>query len=518
MEPVLPPLRPYQIEGVKQAIDRGSLLLALTMGAGKTRVAIEVVKELRSQQPDLAGSVFCTNSLKYQWREEIQKWDPGAKVAIIDGTKAKRGYQWHQLEDAQYVILGYTALIFDWDLMKKYMPTDFCISDEATQIKSFKAKRSRRLKEVGKHVPMRLALTGQPVENRPEELFSIMEFVDPTVFGEFWKFDRTFIVRDHFGRPTRYKKLDMMHRRLDPAMVRRSREDIAQYLPTKNEVELPVQPYPKTQQVLTVITEDLLGLLSEAMGGAEFDVEAHYGEKERDQSDNRLKGEVMSRVVCMRLLCCHPSLLTDSGARYDDPDTPTGSKYASYLRSAGYLNFEEDSAKLDALMEYIDELSAEGDFKLVIFSGFKQMLRIIGSHLRCRKIGYTIMDGDTPAKERFQKMQRFRDQNSCQVFLSSDAGSYGINLDTGTNLINYDLPWSGGVLAQRIARIDRTSSAVGQINIVNMFCAGTVEEYQYLKLVEKGKVAAAFVDSEGISAGKLDLDLASLKSFLESHS
>ena len=224
----------------------------------------------------------------------------------------------------------------------------------------------------------------------------------------------------------------------------------------------------------------------------------------------------MSRVTCLRLLCSHPTLLTDSAVRFDDPDTPTGSKYASFLREAGYLGFEEESAKLDALAELVDELRGEGAFKLVIFSGFKQMLRIIGAMLQERKVGYTLMDGDTEAKARFTKMERFKTSPSCQVFLSSDAGAYGINLDTGTHLINYDLPWSAGALQQRIARIDRTSSEVGQINIVNMFTAGTVEEYQYLKLVEKAKVAAAFVDSEGIPAGKLDLDLDSLKQFLES--
>jgi SNF2 family DNA or RNA helicase len=484
------------------------------MGAGKTRAAIETVKYLREETPEIAGSVFCTNSLKYQWREEIRKWDPGAKVAIIDGTKAQRAKQWQALGPAQYVILGYTALIYDWDHMQKHLPMDFAIADEATAIKSFKAKRSRRLKEVGRHVPVRLALTGQPVENRPEELFSIMEFVDPTVFGDFYKFDRTFITRDHFGRPERYKNLVTMHRRLDPAMVRWSREDIAQYLPEKNEIELPVRAYPKTQHLIDVIHDDLLGVLEDVEPGAEFNLAAHYG-REEDTGHQRLKGEVMSRVTCLRLLCCHPTLLSDSAIRHDDPDTATGSRYASTLRSSGYLNFTEDSAKLDALMEYVDELVEEGPFKLVIFSGFKMMLRLIGAELRERKIGYTLMDGDTPSEERFKKMDRFKTSSTCQVFLSSDAGSYGIDLDVGTNLVNYDLPWSGGVLQQRIARIDRTSSLVGQIDIVNLFTADSIDEYQYLVLSEKAKVAGAFVDAKDIVAGKLDLDLNGLKNFLE---
>jgi SNF2 family DNA or RNA helicase len=297
-------------------------------------------------------------------------------------------------------------------------------------------------------------------------------------------------------------------------MIRRSREDIAQYLPVKNEIELPVKAYPKAQSLLDLITDDLLGLLEEVEPTSEWDVAAHYGRSE-DTSHQRLKGEVMSRVVCMRLLACHPHLLTNSAIRYDDPDTPTGSGYASTLRKHGHLEFIEDSAKLDALMEYIEELAGEGPFKLVVFSGFKTMLRIIAIELREREIGYTIMDGDTKSADRHKKMTRFKTSPACQVFLSSDAGAYGIDLDVGTNLINYDLPWSGGALQQRIARIDRTSSVVGQINIVNMFTANTVEEYQYLVLQEKAKVAGAFVDAKDIVAGKLDLDLNGLKQFLE---
>ena len=255
------------------------------MGAGKTRAAIEVVKEMRAEDGSVAGSVFCTRSLKFQWEDEIHKWDPDAKVAIIDGTKDQRAAQWRQLEYAQYVIMGYPALLFDWENMQRYLPMDFVIADEATHIKGFRAKRSRRLKEVGRHVPVRMALTGQPVENRPEELFSIMEFVDPTVFGDFFKFDRTFIVRDHFGKPVRYKKLDLLHQRLDPAMVRRSREDIAQYLPQKAEVELPVRAYPMTQQLIDHVVADLLGVLEEVTSVGEFNVAAHYGQEESSQQN-----------------------------------------------------------------------------------------------------------------------------------------------------------------------------------------------------------------------------------------
>lgn len=527
MEPnPLPPLRPYQRDAVDMAVSRGSLLLALTMGAGKTRVAIEAVKELAPGP----GAVFCTNSLKYQWAEvEIPKWHPGATVLVVDGTKKKRTAQYEQSHTYDYTVLSYDMLVHDWDLIRKHLSIGFVIADEATLIKGFRAKRSKRLKSMAKYSPYRFALSGQPVENRPEELFSIMEFVDPEVLGPFYKFDRTFIVRDGSGRPRRYRNLDTMNTIMSSAMYRKSRNDIAEFLPDRMESEIPVHLDPKSQAVYDHVRDDLLNLLEEATGSmGNFDLLSHYGKS--DQSSGEAKGQIMARITAMRLLCSHPELLLRSATDFDDPSTRNGSAYAKSLLDQGILGDQGvvspkmgsgsrnafSSPKLDTLIHTVSDIfDTDETAKIVVFSGFKPMLGLIGARLRDLKIGYTSMTGDTPAAVRQQRMSRFNDDPRCRVFLSSDAGAYGINLQSGSHLINYDFPWSAGALAQRVARIDRTSSERQQINIVYLYNHGTIEQRQLEMLRQKTEVADAFVDGLGIdTSGSLALNLSSLRGFL----
>ena len=522
MEPdALPPLRPYQRTAVDMAVERGSLLLALTMGAGKTRVAIEAVKELDPGP----GVVFCTNSLKYQWAEaEIPKWHPGATVLVVDGTKKKRTAQYEQAAAHDYTVLSYDMLVHDWDLVRQYLPTGFVIADEATLIKGFRAKRSKRLKAMAKHVPYRFALSGQPVENKPEELFSIMEFVDPDVLGPFHKFDRAFIVRDPSGRPRRYRNLHVLNDLMSGAMYRKSREDIAEFLPDKVESEVPVHLDAKSQKVYDHVRDDLLRLLDEMVDSGSmghFDLLAHYGKS--DNESGEAKGQIMARITAMRLLCSHPSLLLRSAEDFDNPDTSTGSGYASELLKAGVVSSETGGFGTDAasnkslaLFHTLSEVFEQDETaKVVIFSGFKPMVSLIGQQLVASKTGFTSMTGDTPAQERQRRMDRFNTDPKCRVFLSSDAGAYGINLNAGSHLINYDFPWSAGALAQRVARIDRTSSERQQINIVHLYNYGTIEHRQLEMLRQKAEVADAFVDGIGADPrGSLSLSLSSLRDFL----
>jgi SNF2 family DNA or RNA helicase len=517
-------LRPYQREAVDIGKSRRKILLALTMGAGKTAVALTTVREMREEDPSLQCVVFCTNSLKYQWRSEIDKWDPGASSVVIDGDKKKRRKQYVEAETVDYVMLSYDMLIHDWDLVREHLPyRDVIVADEVTMVKSFTAKRSKRLKFLAGRSEARIGLSGQPVENRPEELFSIMEFVDPEVLGSFPRFDRTFIDRDNWGKPVRYKNLDRLHGVLteDGAMFRRSREDIAEFLPQRLETEIPIPLDPKSQSLYEYMVADLLRLIDEALESgtfATFNLAAHYG-RESDEKANWLKGQIMSRMTAMRLLTGHPRLLRASAEDFDDEETHRGSSYASLLAEEGMLDALPDrSAKLDALLDMVDEIFSESmDQKVVVFSGFKPMLGLIGQALRDRKIGYTSMTGDTSAQKRHERITRFNTDPKCRLFLSSDAGAYGVNLDSGTHLINYDLPWSAGALAQRVARIDRTSSAHDKIQIMYLFTSGTVEERQYHMLSEKARIADAFVDGKGFDSkgGVLTLELGSLRAFME---
>ena len=512
-------LRPYQEEAVTKILTRGSLLLALTMGAGKTATAIAAVKELRDQRKVMSGIVLAPNSLKFQWQREIQKIDPSARCIVVDGTKAQRQTQYRHARRFHFVVMNYDSVVNDWEEITKYVPMDFVIADEATAIKSFTAKRSRKVKLLGKRSKYRVALSGQPVENRPEELFSIMEFVDPDVLGKFDVFDRTFIIRDHFGRAKSYRNLNVLHERLQPAMVRKSREDIKEWMPDKVESEYPVHLDPAVMALHDHIKRDLIDAIDRAVQDSDrggFDVAAHYG-KGQSQGNVQLKGEVMARLLAMRMLASHPHLLLASAQDFDDPGTKAGSKYASVLKHSGVLDkIPANSAKLDALMEMIEEIVEEDPtHKVVVFSFFKPMLSIIEKELAKRGIGHTKITGDVNATDRDKRIRTFNNHPDCRVFLSSDAGAYGVDLNRGSHLICYDLPWSAGVLSQRISRIDRTSTSFGTVFISYLYGQNTIEERMLKQLKDKLAVAGAFLDGKyDLESGSLPLDFQSLKDFL----
>lgn len=368
---------------------------------------------------------------------------------------------------------------------------------------------------MAKHARFRYALSGQPVENRPEELFSIMEFVDPTVFGDFRKFDNAFIIRDPWGRPTRYRNLHKLHEMLGQTMFRRSRDDIAEFLPDRIETVVPVPLDTKVLDAYVHIQRDLLRVIEEAVeqGMGTFNLDANYGQA--DPQGGALKGQIMSRITAMRLLCDHPMLLANSAAQAT-AEGPGGSAYAASLVDQG-VSFGHESSKMAALVEMTKDILAEDPtYKVVVFSGYKTMLTLLRHAIRdACTVNTALITGDTPAEERQVQMDRFNNDPKCRVFLSSDAGQYGINLVAGSHLISYDLPWSAGALSQRTARIDRTSSVHRTINIIYMYTAQTIEERQYRMLTQKSKVADAFIDKKGFdTSGNMPLTLESLRAFL----
>jgi SNF2 family DNA or RNA helicase len=508
--------RPYQTEALGRMVERGNQLLALTMGAGKTLTGVAAVEHLSSTGQVQTGFVFCPNSIKFQWLSEIRR-HTGAAAQVIDGSRDERRYQYKWARKHRYNVANYDTLRNDVDMVRNiYGQPDYVIADEATQIKSLKSKRSRILKGWTRDVPYRFALTGQPIENRPEELFSIMEFVDRGVLGQFMKFDRTFILRDHFGRPTRYRNMDVLKQAMQPVMFRRSRSDIEAYLPKINRLELPVLLSPQVMNLYRFIAADTLVAIQQLIesGSGGWNILQAYGRAEGEEG-GRGKGEVMSRLTCMRLLCDNPFLLVRSAKDFDDTESSTGSKYASWLLREGWLDGLADTTKMDTAADLIEEIMDEDPAnRVVLFAYFKPMLRMLAQALRERKIMSTMLTGDMNAQARQRSLEHFR--TDTRVLLSSDAGQYGVDLPQANYLISYDLPWSAGAFAQRVARIDRTSSLFGHINVITMMAAHTIEVRQYEMLRQKAMVAEAWLDAQHIDAkGGLTLTLGTLKEFLE---
>lgn len=512
-------LYPFQVTAVERMLERRRLLVAFEMGLGKTVIAINAIEQLLDDDRVRAGLVVTKASLKYQWAKAIERFTGGmAEVLVIDGPPRKRAEQYERAQKwGEYLILNYEQVVNDWQQVKR-LPIDFVICDEVTAIKSFRAKRSRRVKRL--QYPYLFGLTGQPVENRPEEVFSIMEWVDKRVLGRFDIFDRTFIKRNRFGGVVAYKKLPLLHKRLAEAMIRCTREEVADQLPAVIEPDPRLIPFDTAgARLYRHIVKDLLHDLEEAgaLFGGSFDLWALYHGEDSPQR-NAMRGRIMSKLTCLRMLCDHPELLRLSATRHDSDDDG-GSAYAAELAQAGLLEGLTRAPKFAEAVELVRELlDANPNNKIVLFSFFKPTLRWLHDALS-KYAGAVLFTGDMAGKARQAAIDAFETDPATRVFLSSDAGGHGVDLPAGNYLISYDLPWSAGQLDQRNARIVRLSSEHKSVTILSLLMAGSTEEYYASVLEQKRRVAAAVVDGKGFDkTGGLTVDLATLREFLANSS
>jgi len=504
-------LRPYQEEAKYQMVNRGQMLLGMVMGAGKTPTTIAATEELADDGEITRCLIIVPSSLKYQWKKELAKFAPRASVAVIDGSKARREKQWRLSISSRYVICNAESLLKDEKKVGKY---DAVVVDEATIIKTRNVKRSRLIKRLGKKVLYRFALTGQPIENRPEELFSIMEFVDRDVLGNFQTFDNTFIVRDHWGKPVRYRNLDVMNNALEDVLIRKTYDDIKDQLPDIIKQVIAVPFDAKGAKVYNRISDDLLDKLGAAIrkGGGGFNLWAHYNGGE----DAQAQGEIMTRLTTLRMICDNPKLVRLSAANFDNPHIKAGSQYASTIVQEGWLTDVKATPKLDVCLEYIEEvLTEDPKNKVVLFSFFKANLALLELKLAAKGFESVPFMGGMTSKEKDESKEEFASNPDCRVFLSSDAGGYGVDLPMANYLISYDLPWSSGKLEQREARIIRLSSEFPHVTIATFVMEGSIEERQYEMLQHKKNVNEAFIDGRHQDVQKgMDVDVDSLTTFL----
>lgn len=505
-------LYPFQTEAREKMVDRGRMLLAVVMGGGKTVITINSIEVLMEQDEVSRVIVVVPASLKYQWLREINKFT-NSRAVVIDGNAKIRESLWRSALRAKYVIVNPETLINDQHLFNS-IRFEAMVIDEATMIKSPRAKRSRLLKKLGKKCQYRFALTGQPIENKPEELFSIMEFVDPNVLGKFDMFDKTFIVRDKFGRPTRYRNLNLLNKSMERAMVRKNRKDIEDQLPKVVSTVIPVQFDDDGADAYTNIANDLLTQIKNALNqhGKGFDLWAHY---HGNPAAHEAQGQIMSRLTILRMLCDNPMLIDLSAAQYTNNDGDVGSKYAQEVMDMGWLKKPYQTPKMDAVVDYItDILEEDPDNKVVLFSFFKNNLKLLAE--RTKGLTSCVMfTGDMNSSEKDTAKQKFQSDPKTRLFLSSDAGGYGVDLPQANYLISYDLPWSAGKLDQREARIIRLSSQHPQVTITSFVMKGSIEERQYEMLQQKRGINEAFIDKGYDTQGRYELTLNSLTEFLQ---
>jgi SNF2 family DNA or RNA helicase len=493
-------------------LERQSLLVAHDMGLGKTVTTIAAVEELIDSGEIEQVLVICPASVKWQWAKAVKRFTDGGLVKVIEGNKAERWAQYRVLRrgEIEYTIMNYEQVVSDWDTLRHFA-WDAVVCDEITYIKSPSAKRTRHVRRI--EAPYKFGLSGQPIENRPEELYHIMKWIDPDVLGNAAVFDKLFVVRNQWGGVKHYKNLERLRDLMQDAMHRKKRSDpdVKSNMPKIVQEEYIIDMDPATQKVYDRIGKELVSTIRGSSAYSSWNILDHYS----GTGEGWMNGEVMPRLMALRMLCDHPKLLEYSAEKYDDPDSQAGSKYAALLRQTGQLGqVDKPSPKLRATKEVVEDiLSADPSNKIVLFSFFKPMLNLIGEQLKGVSLEY--FTGDFTTEEREKARDHFQADPTCRVLLSSDAGGIGVDLPAANYLISYDLPWSAGKLKQREARIDRISSEWDEITLIKMVMRDSIEEWMLDHLLQKIGVAGAFIDGGYDKQGQYQLTAMGLADFLE---
>ena len=513
----------FQEEAKDLVVQRGNGLVALTMGLGKTLVAVMVIEELYDAGELSHGLVIVPAGLKYQWQREIKRFT-GQNALVIDGPPKTRATLYRYARRFRYVIINYELIVHDWAPKKKSadnifsvrdMEFDYIVLDESTTIKNPKAKRSKYIKFLGNRAAFRIALTGTPVLNRPEELYSQMEFVDKEVLGDPKTFEKTFIVRDAYGRPKRYRNLHVLRERMKEVMYRKTRSDVADQLPAILSSTVPFDLSSAEARIYNRAVAHTLAKLQEAQSvlGGSFNVLAHYGHSD-DPVLEKAKGEVMAGMLMLRFICADPHLIGISADKFRRGHGQ-GSALANEFFLSGVLDgVPKVSTKRQLFMELVQQaLDEDPRAKVVAFSTFKDLLNLVQDDTAgiAKSVQFT---GDMNAVQKNEAMKQFKADPKTRLFLSSDAGGYGVDLPEANHLISIDLPWSGGNFDQRESRIIRLSSTWEHVNLTVLVARGSIEERMHAMIEQKRGVAEAFLDGSYDSRGSYSLSLSSLTEFL----
>lgn len=447
------PLYPYQAEGALFAVSTGRALIGDDMGLGKTIQAIAATEILAGHFGVSRVLIVCPTSLKYQWQSELARFSGrrdkrGARV--ISGGRPQREKD-YALDDF-CKITNYEKLQPDLDLIAAWAP-ELVIVDEAQRVKNWNTVAARALKRIDSAYAM--VLTGTPLENKLEELISIVQFVDQHRLGPTWKLLHEHQLKDESGRVTGYRGLDKIGETLAPVMIRRRKSEVLRQLPSRTD-----------QTMLVPMTEPQMDYHRENADHVAKIV--HRWRKSRFLSD-RDQRQLMCALQNMRMSCNSTYLL--------DQETDHG-------------------VKADEVAALLDQLFAEPDAKAVVFSQWTRTHEIVIRRLEARGIGYVSFHGGVPSEKRPELIERFRDDPACRVFLSTDAGSTGLNLQHASTLVNMDLPWNPAVLEQRIARVHRLGQA-RPVQIVNFVAKGTIEEGMLSVLAFKRSLAEGILDGGG---------------------
>lgn len=463
-------LRPYQRDGLAwlNFLSDAGLggILADDMGLGKTvQVLAHLLSEKQRGRLDLPALVVAPTSLVGNWRDEAARFAPDLRVLVLHGSG--RAARYEAIVDSDLVITTYPLLPRDRDSLCEQR-FSLLILDEAQAIKNARSQAAQVVREIPAR--RRLAMTGTPLENHLGELWAQFDAVEPGLLGSETRFNRTYRTPiEKHGDADRQARLN---RRVAMLLLRRRKEDVLAELP------------PKTEIVRSLELQGAQRQLYETLRLAQH-------ERVRESIVQRGLGQsgivVIDALLKLRQACCDPRLVKLDAARK-----------------------VRESAKLEALLDLLDGLIAEGR-RVLVFSQFTQMLALIGQALDKRRTPYLSLTGDTPAATRSDLVRSFQEGEIPVFLISLKAGGVGLNLTAADAVIHYDPWWNPAVESQATDRAHR----IGQdkpVFVYKLICAGTVEEKIQAMQERKAELARAVLEGGGsnVALGFDEADLAEL--------
>jgi len=449
------PLLPYQRLGAMHLAFGERALLADDMGLGKTIQAIAACELLARRKGIERVLVVCPASLKAEWEDQIARFC-GRPTRLVYGLRAQRLAAIR--EPAFFTVVNYEQVVSDADDINTILRPDIVVLDEAQRIKNWQTKTARRVKSL--RAPHAFVLTGTPLENRIDELYSIVQYLDPEILGPLFRFNRDFYELDERGRPVDYKNLAGLRERVAPLMLRRRKAEVEKELPGRT-VKTYFVPMAEEQKARY---EDLRAPAARLIAQAQ---KRPLTQQEFDR--------LQQLLACMRMTCDTPAIL--------DPSCRV-------------------SPKLEELERVLEDLLAEEGRKLIVFSEWERMLTMARELVGEMGFESAWHTGSLPQDRRRAEINRFKQDPGCRVFLSTDSGSVGLNLQVASAVVNLDLPWNPAKLEQRIARAWRKNQ-IRSVSVVNLVTENSIEHSILHLLGQKQALADGVLDGDG--------DLAAIK-------
>lgn len=422
-------LYPYQKEGIEFSVFKKGVIIADEMGLGKTLQAITVAilkKEILDFKKTL---VICPASVKHQWRNEISKFS-SEKGKVLEGFPEER-IETYQTNSDFFHIANYETVLRDLTYINN-ANYDFVILDEAQKIKNYETKTAIAIKSIQKNHA--LVITGTPLENKLLDIYSIVQFLDQKLLAPQWEFSYQHCIFDnHYKNKIHgYYNLQSLKERLSSILIRREKRDVFEQLPN-------------------VIQKNIYVNLSDEQANMHASFASGIAKILRKKFKTTYDWQKLMLLLTNMRMVCDSSYLIDKQSH--------------------------NSPKLEELMHIlIERLNIKvQNRKIIIFSEWVTMLNLIGDRLKKENINFTMLTGKVPVKKRHLLIEEFEKNDDCKVFLSSESGGAGLNLQMADTVINFELPWNPAKKNQRIGRIDRIGQQKQKLHVFNLLSYNSIE-------------------------------------------